>query len=202
MKQVQDEFRDINANQIPFATAKSLTMTAQDGQRGVQEHMGEKFVLRQQSFMKKGVRISAATKAKLEAIVGDIHGFMELQETGGTKLPYKEFICVPIIGGARSSLSANIRDDDKPHAVMSRGGFIRNGVMYAVLVRRQRMAKGTQGPRFATRTGDIKPMYVLVHQAHLKDRYQFLATVTAIVQANFRNNFALAFQQAVRTAKR
>jgi hypothetical protein len=145
VKEVQDEFRSINADQIPFATALALTRTAQDGQKDIQDVvLPTRFTLRRGPFMRAGIRIRAATKANLVAIVQDIHSFMELQETTGLKTPtYGRALAIPL-RGARPTMTALIKDDDRPHAVMQRGGFIRNGVMYAV---RQRYKKERTAPR-------------------------------------------------------
>ena len=39
--------------------------------------------------MKQGVRIQAATKATMAAVVYDLHSFMALQETGGKSWPIR-----------------------------------------------------------------------------------------------------------------
>lgn len=202
LKQVQDEFRDIGANQIPFATAKALTRTAQDGQKVIQNNvLGARFTIRRASWAKSGIRITAATKQLLQAIVEDINKYMALQETGGEKLPYKQYIAVPL-SGARPSLSAIVSDDNKPAAVMARGGFIRGNVMYAVsYARGQRRLSRTKGG-YRSAQLQVVPMYALVHQARIKPRYGFQPAVVEVVEKNFDANFKDAFQAAVRTAKR
>jgi hypothetical protein len=202
---VQAEFRDINANQIPFATALAMTWTAQDSQHLIQEQvLPSRFTLRRVSFMKQGVRIKAATKTNLEATVQDIHPFMGLQETGGEKFPFGSAIAVPL-EGARPSVGALIPENKRPKAVMAAGGFIRNGIMYAVTAKysKQRRRGGMVGPMNASRQrNQIVPMYVLVSQASIKPRYEFEKSIEAIVGPRFQQNFPKAFAQAVRTARK
>jgi hypothetical protein len=205
-KEVQDEFRSINADQIPFATALALTRTAQDGQKDIQDVvLPTRFTLRRGPFMRAGIRIRAATKANLVAIVQDIHSFMELQETTGLKTPtYGRALAIPL-RGARPTMTALIKDDDRPHAVMQRGGFIRNGVMYAVRQRykKERRRRGKYGPVNASRQrNEVVPMYFLVDRWKWQPRYGFVDDVRKIVEQRFKPNFAGAFAQAVRTARR
>jgi hypothetical protein len=206
LKELKAEMDDIRANQLPFATAKSLTKTAGDAQDVVRrEILPARFTLRSPAFIKAGVRIAPATKTKLEAAVQDIDKFMDLQETGGVKIPYGSAIAVPL-SGARPTLRSVIAKENYPHEVMARGGFIRGNVMYAVAFkqgRRGRVAKGIFGiQRAATWERKIVPMYVLVKRAAIKPRYGFEASVLATVQKNFQTNFNTAFAQAVRTAKK
>jgi hypothetical protein len=206
MDQVQAELRDINANQVPFATALALTKTAQGGQLKVRNDiLPRQFTLRRVSWAKQGIRIQAATKQKLEATVQDINPYMDLQETGGDKLPYGSAIAVPL-SGARPTLGALIADSDRPHAVMARGGFIRNGIMYAVALkagRRGSIGKGIKGiSKAASWDKQIVPMYALVPRASIKPRYGFADAMKQVVEETFAQNFSTAFAQAVRTAKR
>jgi hypothetical protein len=97
---------------------------------------------------------------------------------------------------------------DRPKAVMQRGGFIRNGIMYAI-PNRQRLGRvswrrGRQGPQPLAMQGPMKPvaMYALVSKASVKPRYEFEKSVTDVVNKTFEKNFEVAFAKAVRTATR
>jgi hypothetical protein len=207
LKEVQDEMRDIHANQIPFATALSLTTTVKQGQSFLRTNvLPVRFTLRHASWIKQNVRITPATKAKLEASVEDTFAAMELQETGGDKIPYGTAIAVPL-SGARPRPGALIKDEDRPHAVMQRGGFIRNGIMWAVTIQhtgaRRRLNRNIAGiASTGTWERKIVPMYALVPRAVIKPRYGFEQAVLKVIEANFKNNFHDAFLRAVRTARK
>lgn len=208
LEQVQAEMRDIAANQIPFATAKMLTMTAQDGQKVIQGVvLPVKFTLRSPSWMKKGIRVTPATKTSQVAAVEDIHAFMDLQEQGGTKVPYGNSLAIPITGGARPSQRALIPSANMPSRVMAAGGFIiplTNGV--GLMCARSLKAGRRKRDKFTGQLGAAKwsrpvvPMYLLVPRATIKARYGFIEAVTQVVEKNWQGNFNKAFLQAVRTA--
>lgn len=203
---------DLALNQVPFALAKSLTRTAQNRQKAVQDALGDgRFILRQPAFLRAGVRIEPATKANLVARIKDIDWFMVLQETGGTKLPrYGEFIAVPL-SGARPTPQSKIADSDLPAAVMKSGnGFIRPNqqgvpIMYRIVLkagRRGKLARGIAGiSKAAAWERQVLPMYALVKQAHITAVFGFKDTVMNGVEAIFRDNFAREFEEAKRTAR-
>ncbi|MCU1285901.1 MAG: hypothetical protein JWO13_2251 [Acidobacteriales bacterium] len=207
--EVSAEMRDIYKNQIPFATARAITKTLGDAQKYIRtDILTKNFTLRHAAFIKAGVRITPATKQKLEGVIQDIDRFMALQETGGTKFPYGSAIAVPIVGGARKSSTSLVRDADRPHALMASGmGFIRNGIMYkrGADYKRARKYMKVLGPGAAmmgVARSKVTAMYVLVPRASLKPRYEFQKAVYTMVAANWRVNFADSFQVAVKTAKR
>lgn len=208
LERVQAEMRDIAENQIPFATAKMLTKTAQAGQRVVQTTvLPKKFTLRSPAWMKQGIRITPATKKSLQSAVEDIHAFMDLQETGGTKIPYGNAIAIPITGGARPSARALIPAGNMPSKVMANGGFILQlangmGLMCARFLKagRRKRDKFTGQLASAKWSRPITPMYLLVPRATVKARYGFVESVVETVESSWKGNFNEAFLQAVRTA--
>jgi hypothetical protein len=198
---------DCGSNQAPFAIAKALTLTAKSRQAKVQQGLGSRFILRRASFIKSGVRIEPATKTKLQAVVKDINPFMERQETGGTKLPtHGSMVAVPL-SGARPSPRSLISPENMPAAVMQRGGFIRTvggrSIMYAVAFKagRRKRDKFTKQLGAANWSRKIVPMYVLVHSATVRPRYEFEKTVTTGIEDEFAQNLEQTFAEARRTAK-
>ncbi|ABF42188.1 hypothetical protein Acid345_3187 [Candidatus Koribacter versatilis Ellin345] len=215
LEQVQGELRDVAENQIPFATALTLTRVAQDAQKVVQSDvLPAKFTLRQPSFLKKGVRVTAATKQNLFSVVEDIDKFMQLQEEGGTKLPFGKYLAIPIVGGARRSQRALIATSDMPSALMANGAWIewtnggRVGVMFIRKVKQARRssrkdkATGERQVKAGPQYAQITPMYVLVPRATVKARYQFVHNVLDVVSRVWRGRWDEAFKQAVRTASK
>src|SRR5260370_40269244 len=60
--------------QIPFALARALTRTAQDAQSDVRSDLPRRFTIRN-TWVSRSIRITPATKAKPEAIVGSLEPF-------------------------------------------------------------------------------------------------------------------------------
>jgi hypothetical protein len=96
----------INAKNMRFATAKSLTQMAQGAQAEVRDRMpkskGGPFYIRR-NWVVGGIRIKSATRATLEAAVfsidsGGRRGFMSRQEHGGIKTNESggEHIAIPL----------------------------------------------------------------------------------------------------------
>ncbi|MGA7887607.1 MAG: hypothetical protein WCA44_17875 [Acidobacteriaceae bacterium] len=97
---------DLQKKDIPFALAKSLTRSAQAGQRAVQDSLGGKFTLRN-TFTRQGIRFKPAEK-KAARIEADVHtdtanratgapDYLGLQQTGGEKVAHEghTYIAVP-----------------------------------------------------------------------------------------------------------
>lgn len=183
-------------DQIPFAVARALTLTAKDAQQRIIQRLPQVFTLRRVSWEKQGVRITKATKQNWTAAVADIHSYMVLQETGGPKIPYGNHLCVPL-RGARPVPTALIRKQDFPKVVMDQGGFIKR--YRGLLIMFRRIQKGVPRRR-GQKLGQIVPMYLLLTRAELKSRFGFAQTVQAVVDGGaFDRNFDTAFRDAVAT---
>jgi hypothetical protein len=199
------ELISVDRDQIPFATAKALTLTAKSRQKLVQATLGQRFILRREAWARQGVRIEPATKTKLQAVIKDINPYMALQEEGGQKLPmHGSKVAVPLTG-ARPTPRALIREENLPAAVMANGGFIRGNIMYRVVLkagRRKAVSRAIGGIREAANWArKIIAMYALVPHASVKKRYGFEQTVTQGVVDEFRRNFEVTFEEARKTAK-
>jgi hypothetical protein len=177
---------------VRFSIARGLTLTAKDGQEAVQASLSSKFTLRRRSWEEKGVRIRKATKQELTAIVEDIHEYMVRQEEGGTKFPYRRWICLPM-KGARPTKSALIRKEDRPKAVMQNGGEILS--IGGNLIMFRRLAKNSR--KHGKRKGELLAMYALVKRAKVDPRLGMAKTVQGVVDAGaFERNFWKAFEEA------
>jgi hypothetical protein len=215
MAEALAEFKGIRDDQLPMAIARGITFTAKDAQASVLRELPLRFTLRKAGWMKANIKIVPALKADREpwASVEDTGGpqgqilrDMGLQEEGGEKLPtHGRWICVPILGGARKSRGASIRDEDLPGPLMKSGqGFIRGGVMFRRVFERHssvRGFKGVGGFSGGSWINRIIPMYVLVTEAQIRKRYGFVETVGVVVQQMWPREFEAAFQWAVRTAR-
>jgi hypothetical protein len=221
LKGVEDvaaEFRDIAANQLPFANALALTMTALDSQGAIRSDLlPVRFTIRRRQWMERNIKIKRADKKdgrNVNAQIEDTFDAMALQEEGGEKLPGhgRRVLAVPLTGGARRSLSSVAAERDRPKAIMESGtGFIHwygdYGVMYrrGMQYKRPKKYMKIKGPG-AVMPGlardKIVPMYLLLQQAPVKKRYGFEDKVRETVQARFDKNFEIAFAKAVKTATR
>jgi hypothetical protein len=82
--------------QIPYATARALTMLAKDAQALVREKLSEDFTIRT-TRVGKGIVTEMATKRRLVAMVGSLDKYMAQQALGAT-LTGKEAGAVPRVG--------------------------------------------------------------------------------------------------------
>lgn len=179
--------KGVRDDQIPFATALALTRTAQDVQSEIRRQLPQRFVIRN-NWVAKGIVISKATKRQLYAIVRSRDDFMVRQETGGTKTGSGS-IAVP------QAVRRNKRDIVTP------------GNRPAALKGKKRVFKatirGTYGlwERKGKKRTPIKLLYSLRPSVPIKPRFGFADTAEKTAQARFERHFALAFEQAVRTAR-
>jgi hypothetical protein len=191
----------IASDQLPYVTAVALTKTAKGAQQAIQTQvLPAHFELRRTAWMQRNIRVEPATKAKPLAIVKDTYAPMGLQESGGVKLPYKQFLAVPL-KGARPSPRA--LPSPLPHEVMAMGGFIRGQVMYLPAYKgksrnaRLGLTRHAPGQAFSR---DIIPMYALVPRANIPAIYGFEPAVMRTVVETFAANFSEVWR-AVRTAR-
>lgn len=198
--QVVSYFGAVKSNDLPITMAASLTRTAGLAQTFVRTTtLPQEFILRRPAWAKSGIRIVPATKTRWVTQINDINAYMLLQATGGEKLPhYGRYIAVPL-SGARPSPQDSISTANLPHQVMADGGFIRNGVMYKVKLRRSRGGsmipgrRGTGADRAAR--ADVLPMYKLVERAAIPARYTFVDDVTRVVRDNWVEQFRKAWEE-------
>jgi hypothetical protein len=82
----------VQKKQLPYATARALTKTAQEAQKELQAAMPRTFNVTKKWWLKQqptGIKIQSAKKADLEAVVYTAAYFARLQEEGGIKIPFR-----------------------------------------------------------------------------------------------------------------
>jgi hypothetical protein len=173
---------DAARRHVPFAIARALTWTARDAQTDVRDELPKQFTLRN-SWVKNGIRITPASKASPQAVVGSLEPFMERQETGGAKRSR---------GGHRIAV---------PKAKPSR-----------VIPRAQRPAAVRNKPRvFTVKTANgagifrrqgkqrypLQLLYWLKRGVQVKPAFGFKGTTGTTVQDRFGPNFIESVSQAM-----
>lgn len=180
-------------NQIPFATALTLTRIAQDAQLEVRRELGRRFFIRN-TWVERGILFSPARKDTLVATVFSRDDFMVLQETGGTKTPRGKSVAVP--GDVRTNKRGIITQANRPRALLAKKNTFRakiggvDGIW-------QRLGKRT-----AKRTGRaLKLLFIFTSAVRIPPRFGFAETVRRVVRQRFPRQWALAVERAVKTAR-
>ncbi len=189
LKEAISKLNDLEKRQLPFALAKSLTMTAKNVQEEVVKALPGKFTLRTtwwQPGNRYGFNIRAATKTSLQAEVFTRAPWMSLQEAGGTKKPLKKYLSIPT-DNVRRTKKQLIAPSQKPQA-LKRSFFIKTTTGQLVLFARKN--KKT-----------IAPMYAMEQKAEIKPVLQFVITARKIVAERWSTNFSRALDEAMKTAR-
>lgn len=198
-------------NQIRYAFARSLTMTAKDGQAAVLEKLPTQFALRTPWYKpggKYGFRIKSATKSMLRAEIYTDAMWMQRQEEGGIKTPHGKMLAIPTMNVRRTKRDL-IPVSQRPRALI--GG--QTVVINTKSGKKEKYYKKNKnafiGPMKSGKlaiwlrqgTGHKKMMYVLIPKAKVSPRLFFYATTNKTIAERFHANFWFCFKEAIRTAK-
>lgn len=180
-------------NQIPFATALTLTRVAQDAQLEVRRQLRSRFVLRN-DWVQKGILFTIARRDKLESSVYSRDDFMVLHETGGVKKPRGKSVAVPL--DVRVNKRGIITQGNRPRALLSKPNTFRKKIGRIDGIW-QRLGKRT-----AKKTGRaLRLLFVFKPSVPIRRRMGFADTVRRVVRERFARQWALAVERAVRTAR-
>jgi hypothetical protein len=168
--------------QVPFALARSLTVTARDAQVDVKADLPTKFTLRN-TWTARGIRITPARKGTPEAVVGSLEPYMARQETGGNRRPRSHSkIAVPATKQSRvipkSKRPAALKGKPRVFKIVTRFG--------AGIVQRE-----------GKKRYPLKFLYWLKRGVRVKPRFGFKAEVSDTVEKRFGPNFVQALSQAM-----
>ena len=181
------------ARQMPFATALALTRTAQTAQAEVRARLPDTFEIRN-NWISKGIRISPARKASLEASVHTKDRFLSLHLQGGDRVPHSPGKdAVPV--GARRNKRDFTRKATYPGKLLADNGKgykaeIHPGV-YGVFRRKGKGAK--------SRT---TLMWLLVKKIEIKATWPFDEQVAGVVRQVLPGKLTAAIAEAIDTARR
>lgn len=175
------------ARQIPFATAKALTKTAQEVQRAVVDQLPAVFD-RPTPFTLRGVGVTYATKATLTSRVflKDIQReYLRLQVTGGTRSPKKVALVLP----AGVDLNAY--------------GNIPRGKIKALLARKDVFSGKVRGVGGIWRrtNGRLKLLVAYEPTATYQRRFPFGAIARQTIERRLLPNFRAALAAAIASAR-
>jgi hypothetical protein len=207
-------------DQIPFATAKALTRTAQAVQKAIPAAL-EKDLDRPTEFTKRGTFIVPARKNTLTAMVGfkDRQAeYMRYQIEGGVRAPKKKALRLP--GEVVLNEYGNLPKGTVARLIQA----TKSGKYGAVVKRRLGIGDRRKGAggldlfygqprgfpdlpvgiwrRLPGKPGKLVPVIVFPKSvAKYKPRFRFRALAERVVRGTFPREFAEAFEDAMRTAR-
>lgn len=221
---------DMQRRQIPFATARALTLTAKAVEARVQRDMAEAFVS-PSPYVKRATFATSATKTNLTAIVG----LKDAKPAGGTapavllkehftgglrgNKPFEKAIAAlgVIPRGFRAVPGAGVKLDAYGNPSRKEIGEMLGVLRTRIQVfkkRGKRMdlvgyfvipvgARSHLEPGIYKRVarGVIKPMFLFVPRAAYRKVIDLARSAREVVARDFNRNFASAFAEAMRTAR-
>lgn len=186
------------ADQIPFAVAKALTLTAKDAQKGGKRRFGQAFNLKRKGLPNYAVRIKPAKKrdfprARAEVGIRDdpTLEFLKFHEFGGFKRPKRgqRRITIP------SKRAAKKRRTGK-------GGGYRKGFSPPELVKagKARYAGGVLLGSL-TKRGKEGALFFFARRARIRPRLGFRKRVRDTARTVYARRLAASLQDAHRTRR-
>lgn len=177
--------------QLDYGTAVGLTKTAKEAQAAVidaiDSRKGGVFTIRNNWLTSPiGIKITPATKGKLQAEVRTSARFLPVHEEGGTKFPLNKHIAVPT-QFAQPNKGARIKAADKPRALIDSGkaAIVTNDKGTTILY-------AHRGPR----NGWV-PMYILTPKAKEKKVDIWAKPIRKVIDKKLALNIAREQQIAL-----
>lgn len=198
---VQRQMNDLVADQLPYATSRALTWLAVDCQTEIKRQLPQRFTLRN-AWVKKGVRMKAATKTRLQSEVFHLDDYMERQEDGGIKYPLGRHLAIPVrvAGTARGIIKGN----NRPKALLSKGSYKasrKKGGTHRVFKIDEstpdRQRHGMHPGIYMANGNNLMLLYRLIPKGNVKKRWEFETTCKQVVNSRFERLFQLSLSQAL-----
>ncbi|MBV9217352.1 MAG: hypothetical protein JO053_14380 [Acidobacteria bacterium] len=192
--------------QLNYGSAVALTKTAKEGQAASVSALKVKFTLRNRWFEQQtplGIKITPATPATQFSEVKTAAYFLPRQDQGGTKIPYKKFLAIPIIPNARPSKTALIPSKNLPKNLKNAFELVTKTGTRLLCIRN---SSGRGRGKFSAlpqnggrQTSGLVPMYILVKKSTIKSADVFHKPIELTVKERLPGNMAreinLAFRQ-------
>ena len=194
LNEIVKELDDLAKKQLPFAIARSLTMTASDARKKIIQEMPMRFTIRTGWLTSKyGPRVEMATKQNMSAKVFITAPWIIGFEKGEIRTPEGKFFTIPTENVRRTKrdlIAKTMKPSYLLHQAKRKAFFVNTKVGLKVIA--QRVSK---------KRYPLKIMYYLVPKAKITPRLFFEQTCRGIVYENWRKNFDIALDEAIRTAK-
>ena len=194
IRQLTRHLNRLQKKQIPFATAKALTLTAKDAQRSVQRQMPAKLD-RPRPQTIKALRVKPATKRRLQAEVYFLDwaaDFMRYQVAGGTERARGKALVAPV--QQRRNKFGNVAG-------------MRGGKKIAALLAKPNVFKGTIGnvsgiwQRYKDNRRKPKLLFAFKESMRYSPRLPLRRIVEGVARNKFKRNFNQALAHALRSAR-
>lgn len=179
----------IQKKQVPFATARALTWTAQDAQKGIIQRIPRIFNVSKKWWLKQqptGIKITPAKKIRLISSVYTMAYFAALQEMGGTKRPHRSSILI-------------IPTKKVPKSRRKSGGakaMLKNKNVFSTKTAIFRKKGGKK-----RKNQKLELLYIKEQSANVRARFSFARTVKTIANRKFSRNFIKSLEMALKTAR-
>ena len=195
LDQYSRDLDDLARTQLPFAEARTLTLTARDARDDVRKGLGNKFVLRSK-WVERGIQSVSATKQLPVAMVGSRDWFMADQEEGGRRRPLTGMHrAAPL--GVRTSPRQRITKAKRPPRLLAKRRFFL-----------QRLARGRHKGQFAVMRRvsrsryPLQVLYLLERETKIRPKFRFRETVERTVDRRLSQNFGRSLARALATRRR
>lgn len=176
--------------QLEFAISTALNRTAVEVQQAVKTSMPRKFTLRS-NWVVQGIRVEFSKKGKLESIIYSRDKFMGLQEYGGDKKPFGNYLAIPTTLVRRTPRD-KIRRSETPKALGDKVEVVTVGRRRFLALKKRR--KGRSGNM-------LRLMYMLIPHASIRKRLGLEEDGGRIARARFMAQLEKALEDAIRTAR-
>lgn len=186
---------DLARRQLPFATARALTSTAQLAAGAVTRQLPTIFD-KPTPFTQRAIGMERATRGSLQArvFVKDVQaGYLRLQQTGGVRKPAKKALVLPVAMKLNSygnmPKGAFQRAKARPNTFVGKMGGV--GGLW------QRPAKSK-----SSKNQGLTLLAAFEPAANYKPRFDFDGRVARVVQAAIGPAFRAELAQAIATARK
>lgn len=230
MDELRSNLSDMASKQVPFATAKAITMTARSVEGRLQKDMAGAFESAS-PYVKRSTFSTSATKVKMEATVG----LKDKKPSGGTapsvllkehftgglrgNKPYeKAMIAVGWMpSGWRAIPGTGIKKDRYGNPNRKEIGEMLGALRTKLQIFKGRGKKAaligyfvvpvganshlSAGIYKRVARGSIQPMFIFVKSAGYRKVINLQRTADEVVRREFQPNFDASFAEAIRTAR-
>jgi hypothetical protein len=187
-------FRDLALRQLPFATAKALTVLAQEARDEIRADLPSRFTLRNER-VRRGVTINPARKSdglkRMASEVGTRDQFMVVHEAGGWRRSRSGgHVAVPTrMVTRRRTKTGKVPRPLKPRTLRAKGARVVDGRL--LLPPKRRRGRGRA----------LAIAYTLHRRVHIDARWGFVATAVDVVRRRYARIFRRELVRAMRASK-